>query len=76
MTEQQPVEPGYVIPAIAKQMLAEDVPWMGVFRTNESAEKLTRNALRKGDKIGAYNLSGALVWIARNVKVIQLKDTQ
>jgi len=56
-------------PPFGKQMLAE-VPWMGYFRTNEHGQILSKTALIKGDKIGAYNPLGQLIWVEKNLIVI------
>lgn len=47
-----------------------EVPWMGHFRTSEYSHILSKTALIKGDKIGAYNPLGQLIWVERNQNVI------
>jgi len=46
------------------------LPWLGYFRTTEFGQVLSKTALIKGDKIGAYNPFGQLIWIERDLKVI------
>lgn len=51
------------------QKLSE-LPWMGYFRTSEQGLILMKSALVKGDKIGALNPFGDLIWVDKNAKVI------
>lgn len=59
----------YEYPTIGNVLLA-DLPWMGYFRTKEFGQILSKTALVKGDKIGAYNPLGQLIWVDRNLKVV------
>jgi len=53
-----------------KKKALNQVPWLGYFRTNENGQILSKTALVKGDKIGAYNPFGQLIWIKKNSIVI------
>lgn len=48
----------------------KDLIWMQYFRTSTHTHILSKTALVKGNKIGAYNPFGQLIWIDRNRKVI------
>lgn len=43
-----------------------DLHWLDVFKLNPQGYKLSKSALIKGDKIGAYNELNQLCWIHKD----------
>lgn len=58
-----------------KKKLSE-VGWMQAFRPYDGAHLFTKNALKKGNKIGAYNPFGQLFFFEEDTEVIVPLDEE
>jgi hypothetical protein len=50
-------------------IILSQVEWCSYFRTSLGSHILLKSALKSGDKIGAYNPFGQLIWIDANATV-------
>jgi hypothetical protein len=53
-----------------KKTKLEEVPWLGLFRITENGQLMKKTAILKGDKVGAFNPFGDIIYFPKNLKVI------